>query len=154
MSTPLLRLIKNVSKPRTRSAQPQAPNSYNLQISCHVKPNASSKREGITAIREEVIDVAVAAVPKDGEANLAVERLFAQVFPFSPFFSCLISDWIDWFSYNEQLLRVPKSSVGVIRGLKSREKILSITDLDIGEKGEDEFLRGVRQRLEEAVVES
>ncbi|KAI9924454.1 hypothetical protein ASPWEDRAFT_23504 [Aspergillus wentii DTO 134E9] len=125
-SPPLLRLIQNVTKARGKQS---IPTRYNLQISCHVKPNASSHREGITAVGGEKVDVCVAAAPKDGEANLAVSRVFAELF------------------------NVPKSNVGVIRGAKGRDKTLSIEDLDIGTEGEEGFLKKARRRLEGAVVD-
>ncbi|RAL05547.1 DUF167 domain-containing protein [Aspergillus ibericus CBS 121593] len=129
MSTPspLLRLIQTVTT-KSRTNAPLHPKRYNLQVSCHVKPNASNNREGITAIGPDRVDVCVAAVPRKGEANAAVSRVLAQVF------------------------QVPKSNVEVIRGLKSREKTLAITDLDIGSQSEDEFLRQARGILEAAVM--
>lgn len=51
---------------------------YTLQLACHVKPNAKH-RTGITAIRHDKVDVSVSAVPRDGEANMAVSRVFAEV---------------------------------------------------------------------------
>jgi uncharacterized protein YggU (UPF0235/DUF167 family) len=78
-ATPLLRLIENVTNKSRNKTQP-LPKKYSLQIACHVKPNASSSREGITAVGAEKIDVCVAAVPRNGEANAAVSRVFAQVF--------------------------------------------------------------------------
>ncbi|PLB43174.1 YggU family protein [Aspergillus steynii IBT 23096] len=126
-SAPLLRLIQNVIT-KSRNSSPRAPARYSLQISCHVKPNASSNREGITAIDAAKVDVCVAAVPRNGEANTAVSRVLAQVF------------------------KVPKSSVEVIRGLKSRDKTVSISDLDIGAEGENKFLQKARGKLEEAIL--
>ena len=55
------------------------PKTYNLHIPCHVKPNASARRIGITAVDSGKIDVSVAAVPRDGAANLAVSQIFADV---------------------------------------------------------------------------
>ncbi|CAK48804.1 hypothetical protein CBS115989_20 [Aspergillus niger] len=125
MSTsPLLRLIQTA----TTKSRPNNP-LYTLQISCHVKPNASSNREGITAIGTDRVDVCVAAVPRKGEANAAVSRVLAQIF------------------------QVPKSNVEVIRGLKSREKTLAISELVIGKQSEDEYLRRARGILEGAVMQ-
>ncbi|KAL3410368.1 UPF0235 protein [Aspergillus fumigatus] len=114
---PLLRLIENITT-SSRNKPQNLPKKYSLQIACHVKPNASSSREGIIAVGAEKVDVCVAAVPRNGEANTAVSRVFAQIFD------------------------VPKSNVEVIRGLKSRDKTLCITNLDIGKDGEDQFLKG------------
>ncbi|KAL5360347.1 hypothetical protein BJX96DRAFT_70435 [Aspergillus floccosus] len=128
-STRALAVIADRSHPtaKARNGKP-IPKKYNLHISCNVKPNSSGHREGITAVGAEKIDVCVAAVPRKGEANAAVSRLFAQI------------------------LRVPKSNVDVIRGLKSRDKVISITDLEIDAENEENFRRDIRQKLEEAVV--
>ncbi|KAG2412766.1 hypothetical protein HFD88_010323 [Aspergillus terreus] len=118
---------RNHPTAKARTSNP-TPKKYNLHISCNVKPNSSGHREGITAVGAEKIDVCVAAVPRKGEANVAVARLFAQI------------------------LRVPKSNVDVIRGLKSRDKVISIADLEIDTENEENFLRNIRHKLEEAVV--
>ncbi|KAL2219876.1 YggU family protein [Thermoascus aurantiacus ATCC 26904] len=122
-SPPLLRLVQTATA-KSRNQKPK----YSLQISCHVKPNAASRREGITAVGADSVDVCVAAVPRDGEANMAVERVFAELF------------------------NVPKSNVAVIRGAKARDKTLSINDLDLGGDSEETFLEKARRRLDEAVV--
>jgi len=54
-------------------------NTYNLLIPCYVKANASAKRAGVTAVGNDRVDVSVAAVPRDGAANLAVSQIFAEV---------------------------------------------------------------------------
>ncbi|KAL4890062.1 hypothetical protein BDV59DRAFT_204661 [Aspergillus ambiguus] len=124
-SSPLFRLVQvATTKPFKGGAIPR---KYNLQILCNVKPNASGAREGITAVGPDKIDVCVAAAPKKGEANAAVSRVLAQI------------------------LRVPKSNVDVIRGLKSRDKVISIADVDIA-GNEERYLQQLRQQLEEAVL--
>ncbi|GAB1197458.1 hypothetical protein BDV32DRAFT_145824 [Aspergillus pseudonomiae] len=129
MSNPSSQLFRLIQNTATKHRNPkQISNKYNLQISCNVKPNASANREGIIAVGPEKVDVCVAAVPRDGEANAAVSRVFAQI------------------------LKVPKSTVDVIRGLKSRDKTLCVSDLEIGTEGEEKFIQQVRQRLEEAVI--
>ena len=50
-----------------------------LQIACHVKPGASQKREGILAVTEKTVQLAVSARAKEGEANKAVRELIAEV---------------------------------------------------------------------------
>ncbi|KAF7597374.1 hypothetical protein BBP40_006315 [Aspergillus hancockii] len=50
------------------------------------------------------------------------------------------------------VLKVPKSTVDVIRGLKSRDKTLCVSDLEIGTESEEKFLRQVRQKLEDAII--
>ncbi|RAL10020.1 DUF167 domain-containing protein [Aspergillus homomorphus CBS 101889] len=123
---PLLRLIP-VATSKSRVAS-QLPKRYSLQIACNVKPNGSNNREGIISINTDRVDVCVAAVPRNGEANTAVSRVLAQAF------------------------KVPKSDVEVIRGLKSRDKTLSIANLDIGSQSEDEFLQQAHEKLKNALV--
>jgi uncharacterized protein YggU (UPF0235/DUF167 family) len=74
MSCPasILRLIANNTKD-------SAKRTYNLHIPCYVKPNASTRRTGITAVGTTRVDVSVAAVPRDGAANLAVSQVIAEV---------------------------------------------------------------------------
>ncbi|KAJ5099796.1 hypothetical protein N7532_006797 [Penicillium argentinense] len=120
MSRPaLLRLI----------AQPKSSTKkYSLQISCYVKPNTASNRVGVTTVGEDRLDISVAAVPRDGAANLAVSQIIAAIF------------------------RVPKSNVEVIRGAKTREKTLCIADLNIGDDGEEVFIQQATRKLVEATV--
>ncbi|PYH42023.1 DUF167 domain-containing protein [Aspergillus saccharolyticus JOP 1030-1] len=123
---PLLRLVPAMT-PNSRLAS-QLPRRYSLQIACNVKPNASNNREGIIGIGADRVDVCVAAVPRNGEANAAVSRVIAQAF------------------------KVPKSDVEVIRGLKSRDKILRIISLDIGSQSEDEFIQQAHEKLKKALI--
>ncbi|KAJ5805811.1 uncharacterized protein N7503_003413 [Penicillium pulvis] len=95
---------------------------YNLHLSCYVKPNSSANR--VAALGTNRIDVSVAAAPRDGAANLAVSQIIAEV------------------------LKVPKSTVEVIRGAKAREKTLRITDLRIDD--EAAFLQQATQALIDA----
>lgn len=87
-SPPLLRLVvanatkaKKPTKSRNAGTQQAPPkidgNNFTLQVSCHVKPNAS--RDGIVAVGPEQVDVCVSAVPRDGESNMAVSEVFAEV---------------------------------------------------------------------------
>ena len=69
-----------------------------IQLLCHVRPGASANREGITA----VIDVCVTAQAREGEANAAVRTFIAKT------------------------LKVPKSDIEITKGLKSREKTITI----------------------------
>ncbi|KAL2825640.1 YggU family protein [Aspergillus cavernicola] len=124
--SPILRLVRVVTA--TSRKNKELPKCYNLQVSCRVKPNASGDREGIIAVGAEKVDVCCAAVPRNGEANAAVSRVFAQVF------------------------NVAKSDVGVVHGLKSRDKVLCIADMNIGTQSEEEFLQTARQQLEDAIT--
>lgn len=49
-----------------------------LYINCHVKPNAR-QGSGILSVNEEVVELAVSAQAREGEANKAVVRLLASV---------------------------------------------------------------------------
>ncbi|KAL4800998.1 hypothetical protein BDV19DRAFT_352521, partial [Aspergillus venezuelensis] len=124
---PLLRLIHKAAATTKHKSQ-GPPSRYNLQIACRVKPNASKNQEGITAIGTDQVSIAVAAVPRDGEANTAVARVIARVF------------------------NVPKSDVSVIHGLKSRDKTVCISDLNIGKASDEEFLEKAGQHLQDAVL--
>ncbi|KAL4737530.1 hypothetical protein BDV11DRAFT_153825 [Aspergillus similis] len=125
--SPMLRLVRIAGTTSRNKCQSLA-KRYNLQISCRVKPNASGGREGITAVGNERVDVCVAAVPRDGEANLAVSLVFAKVF------------------------NVAKSDVGVIHGMKSRDKVLCIFNISIGTENEEEFLQRAGKQLQDAVI--
>ncbi|KAJ6070665.1 hypothetical protein N7467_011984 [Penicillium canescens] len=109
------------------SKQRRSPATYTLHIPCYVKPNASARRTGITAVGVDRVDVSVAAVPRDGAANLAVSQVFAEIF------------------------KVPKSNVEVIRGGKSKDKTLSVADLELGDESEEAFLQRATQKLIDAV---
>lgn len=56
-----------------------ASKTYNLHIPCRVKPNASAQRVGVTNVGNDRVDVSVVAIPRDGAANRAVSKLFAEV---------------------------------------------------------------------------
>ena len=76
--------------------------SGTVQLLCHVKPGVSAQREGIAAVSDERIEICVAAQPKDGEANRAVREVIAGA------------------------LRVAKSEVEVVKGMKSRDKTVVV----------------------------
>lgn len=61
-----------------------------VYFQCHVKPGSSKQREGVLSVSDFVVELCVAAQPKDGEANKAVKEVFSGV----------------WFStsYSDQLL--------------------------------------------------
>ena len=71
-SSSFLRLVASKSR---GSAQ----GTYNLHIACSIKPNVSANRAGMVAVRADTLDVWVAAVPRDGAANLAVCQIMAEV---------------------------------------------------------------------------
>lgn len=73
-----------------------------IQLLCHVKPGASANREGIAAVTNDAIEICVASQAREGEANTAVRGLIAKI------------------------LKVPKSDVDITRGLKSRDKTITV----------------------------
>lgn len=77
-----------------------------IHLQCHIKPGANKQREGITAITNDAIELCVAAPAREGEANKAVREVISEI------------------------LKVPKSSVEIIKGLKSREKTIAIFEID------------------------
>ncbi|KAL5003167.1 hypothetical protein BDV10DRAFT_67618 [Aspergillus recurvatus] len=156
----MLRLIRPGSATPRNKSQNLA-RRYNLRVPCRVKPNASGGREGIIAVGNEKVDVCVAAAPRDGEANAALSRVFAKVTPIG-----LIRSFHNWRRLagaqksppktvrliRMQVFNVAKSDVGVIHGLKSRDKVLCIFNLDIGTESEEEFVRRAGQQLQDAVI--
>lgn len=52
-----------------------------LYLQCHVKPGASKVREGIASVTDNVVEVCVAAQPRDGESNKAVLEVLCKVHP-------------------------------------------------------------------------
>lgn len=137
----ILRLVAN--KP-----QAAARKTYYLHISCYVKPNAFAQRAGVTAVGNGRVNVSVAAVPRDGAANIAVLEIFADV--------CVDNDHLVCDLFHNSLtfihsgLQGPESNVEMIRGAKSREKTICITGLTIGHDGEDAFLQQASQKLIDA----
>lgn len=71
-SSSILRLVANACQVASRK-------TYNLHISCYVKPSSSAQRAGVTNVGTNRVDVSVAAAPRDGAANLAVSQVFAEV---------------------------------------------------------------------------
>jgi hypothetical protein len=50
-----------------------------IYLHCSVKPGASKQREGVVSVSDTVIELCVAAQPKDGAANLSVRKVFSDV---------------------------------------------------------------------------
>ncbi|KAI9820857.1 MAG: hypothetical protein M1832_003490 [Thelocarpon impressellum] len=97
-----------------------------VHLACHVKPGASSNREGITAVTPSEIELCVAAQAREGEANKAVRELISEV------------------------LGVSKSRVEIAKGYKSRDKTVVVSEVDAGEDP-DAVVDQMRQALESAV---
>lgn len=97
-----------------------------LHLQLHVKPGASKNREGVIAITDDAIELCVAAQAREGEANKAVVQVLSSV------------------------LGVPKSSLQLTHGLKSRDKTVVLN----GIKGDGEdYARTVRELLDKALEE-
>lgn len=82
---------------------PRSPSDRSATLRVRVQPRAS--REAIVGWREDVLRVAVTAPPVEGEANQAVRRLLARVLGTAP------------------------SVVSVVRGERSRDKVVRIAGL-------------------------
>lgn len=80
-----------------RSAPPEA------RIEVRAKPGSS--RSAVVAIREGVVDIALAAPPVDGAANDELVRLLARV------------------------LDVPRRDVAIVRGHSGRTKLVAVVGL-------------------------
>lgn len=76
-----------------------------LRLQLRIKPGASKTREGVIAVTPDAVELCVAAQPRDGEANKAVVRLLSDV------------------------LGVPRASVWLSHGLKSRDKTMVVGDV-------------------------
>ncbi|KAH7115168.1 hypothetical protein B0J11DRAFT_584474 [Dendryphion nanum] len=97
-------------------------------MSCRVKPGVNAKREGIGAVTEEGIEVCVAAQAREGEANKAVQSIIAGI------------------------LKVPKSDVTITKGLKSRDKIVTINNLSFGDGTANDEIERIKIVLQQGVV--
>ncbi|GME24326.1 hypothetical protein BKCO1_8000131 [Neofusicoccum parvum] len=104
----------------------KATSAGSVSLACHVKPGASAKREGIISVLDEGVELCVSAQAKEGEANKAVQKLFAEV------------------------LNVPKSDVEIAKGMKSREKTVMIHNLAKG-RSPEEHIESIRNALIESV---
>jgi uncharacterized protein YggU (UPF0235/DUF167 family) len=97
-----------------------------LHLQLRVKPGASKNREGVLAITDDAIELCVSAQAREGEANKAVVQVLSGV------------------------LGVPKSSLQLTHGMKSRDKTVVLD----GIKGDgDDYARNVREILDKAVEE-
>ncbi|SPJ74794.1 related to DUF167 domain protein [Fusarium torulosum] len=97
-----------------------------LHLKLRVKPGASKNREGVMAINDDVIELCVSAQAREGEANKAVVQVLSAI------------------------LGVPKSSLQLTHGMKSRDKTVVLD----GIKGDgDDYARNVREILDKAVEE-
>jgi uncharacterized protein (TIGR00251 family) len=98
-----------------------------IQLLCHVKPGVSAKREGITAVTDDAINLCVSAQAREGEANKAIKEMIADV------------------------LKVPKSDVEVTKGMKSREKTVVVGNVKMGDRNAEEEVERIKIILQESV---
>ncbi len=77
------------------------------RLSVHVKPGAAANQA--TGWREDVLEVRIAALPQQGQANAALIRFLAELLGLAP------------------------SRLSVVRGHSSRRKQVAIEGLDQGE---------------------
>lgn len=85
-----------------------------LQLRLRIKPGVDKTREGVLSVGEDVVEICVAAQPRNGEANTAVVRVLSEV------------------------LGVPKSRLRLSHGSKAREKTVVLDGVD----GDDEDYAG------------
>ncbi|KKK14804.1 hypothetical protein ARAM_006377 [Aspergillus rambellii] len=144
---PLFRLI---GQPIPKSSLANAPLGMahprlnTLYISCRVQPNTAGRREGISLVGAEKVGVCVSSPAERGKANAATVRVFSEV--------CLTFPalWVILSPIAISVLKFPKTDIRVEKGLRSRDKILRIKDIDIGDESRDEFLTRIRGQLEGA----
>ncbi|KAK0725304.1 hypothetical protein B0H67DRAFT_479513 [Lasiosphaeris hirsuta] len=96
-----------------------------LFINCSVKPGASKSREGITSVRDDAVEICVAAQAREGEANKAVVKVLSEA------------------------LKLSKSDLQITQGLKSRNKTIAVVGSWVS-AGEEECLKRVQEYLNEA----
>jgi uncharacterized protein len=101
-----------------------------LELHLHVKPGASKVRQGISAIGSDAVELCVAAPPRDGEANKAVVEVLSGV------------------------LGVPKSTLQVVRGSKSRDKVVLVQGVALASRSADEAVHEVTELLRKASEEA
>ena len=113
-----------------------------LFLQCHVKPGAAKQREGVVAVSDNLIEVCVSAMALDGQANLAVRKVFSDVY-----FSWQL---LKPRTHCTQIFECPKSDIEITRGLKSREKTIAISGIDI-QGDNEECISRIRRQLESAI---
>jgi len=89
-----------------------------VTLRVRVKPRSS--RDGVEGIREGALVVRLTAAPVEGEANAALGRALGRALDVAP------------------------SAVRILRGVSSRDKLVSVAGLSVS---------GVRARLETALAE-
>jgi uncharacterized protein YggU (UPF0235/DUF167 family) len=115
-----------------------------FQLICHVKPGVNASREGIAAVSDEAIEVCVAAQAREGEANKAVREVIAE--------AKLTFKLVNLYANCTQVLKLPKSDVEVVKGVKSREKTVAIHNVFTKNTSPKEEVERIRAMLRESVV--
>lgn len=95
-----------------------------FQLLCRVKPGVSAHREAVSAIFDNHIEVCVAARAKEGEANEAVIHVIAKASHYAEVCRRRISN-------EHEALKIPKSDVDIVKGLKSRDKTVMIGNIEL-----------------------
>ncbi|KAF2268634.1 YggU-like protein [Lojkania enalia] len=122
-------LIRNMltSSIRFIAAKGAKSSGGSIQLLCHVKPGVNATREGIAAVTEERIDVFVAAQAREGEANKAVREVIARA------------------------LSIPKSDVDISKGMKSREKTITVNNINTKNTTAEEEIERIKTTLQKSV---
>ncbi|ORX92629.1 hypothetical protein BCR34DRAFT_594859 [Clohesyomyces aquaticus] len=102
-----------------------------IQLLCHVKPGVSANREGIAAVTDETIEVCVAAQAREGEANKAVREVIAETIRLAS--------------------KIPKSDVEILKGMKSREKTVLVSNIVGKGKTAEEEIERIKIILQDSV---
>lgn len=76
--SPVTTAIRYVAKPKGEAAAAAAAAGF-IILQCRVKPGAAKSREGITAVRDDAVEICVAAQAREGEANKAVLAVLSEV---------------------------------------------------------------------------
>ncbi|KAF5677211.1 DUF167 domain-containing protein [Fusarium heterosporum] len=97
-----------------------------LHLQLRVKPGASKNREGVVAVTDDAIELCVSAQAREGEANTAVVQVLSEI------------------------LGVPKSSLQLAHGIKSRDKMLVL--YGVNGNGHD-YAASIREILDKAAEE-
>ncbi|KAI9643639.1 hypothetical protein NHQ30_008261 [Ciborinia camelliae] len=105
-----------------------------VHLQCHVKPNSSASRVGIKTPSDQSssLEVCVSSPARDNEANESVVEVLSRI------------------------LKCPKTDLEVIRGKKSRDKVVAVKGLwDLKNVSQAEgVLERIRERLQIASRDS
>jgi uncharacterized protein (TIGR00251 family) len=97
-----------------------------IELHLRVKPGASKMRQGISTVRYDAVELCVAAPPRDGEANKAVVQVLSAA------------------------LGVPKSTLQVVRGSRSRDKVVLLQRASLPSGSAEDAVQKVAELLKKA----